>query len=126
MKKKKKKKEKRKEKEEREKYNLTRTCETKNRDMAEDWGDFPRFQLKTTYVVKSARQLQRKKAPVLQSPLQRGYWSTEKLDNRLDTQRAQNPCKSSFIFINSCVYIYEDIFSFLFFSFNILRCSRLL
>ena len=69
--KKKKKKKKRKEKEEREreKYNLTRTCETKNRDMADDWGDFPRFQLKTTYVVKSARQLQRKKSTSTPKPL---------------------------------------------------------
>ena len=65
MKKKKKKKRKR----EREKDNLTRTCETKNRDMAKDWGDLPRFQLKTTYVVKSARQLQRKKSTSTPKPL---------------------------------------------------------
>lgn len=73
MKKKKKKKKKkgkgREREREREKYNLNRTCETKNRDMAEDWGDFPRFQLKTTYVVKSARQLQRKKSTSTPKPL---------------------------------------------------------
>ena len=32
-------------------------------------GDFPRFQLKTTYVVKSARQLQRKKSTSTPKPL---------------------------------------------------------